>query len=80
MRFRVVLLCRLLTPSPVGIVQRVAREQGVSPGTCSIKQRRILKGHFGKIYAMHWSDDSRHLVSASQDGKLIVCSVDLDAL
>ena len=29
-------------------------------------------GHFGKIYAMHWSSDSRHLVSASQDGKLIV--------
>jgi len=36
------------------------------------KQRRILKGHFGKIYAMHWSQDSRHLVSASQDGKLII--------
>jgi len=37
-----------------------------------IKQRRILKGHFGKIYAMHWSNDSKHLVSASQDGKLII--------
>jgi len=37
-----------------------------------LKQRRILKGHFGKIYAMHWSSDSRHLVSASQDGKLII--------
>lgn len=34
--------------------------------------RRILKGHFGKIYSMHWSTDSRHLVSASQDGKLII--------
>lgn len=39
----------------------------------AMKQRRILKGHFGKIYAMHWSAaDSRHLVSASQDGKLII--------
>jgi len=39
----------------------------------ALKQRRILKGHFGKIYAMHWSaQDSRHLVSASQDGKLII--------
>jgi len=38
----------------------------------SLKQRRILKGHFGKIYAMYWSNDSRHLVSASQDGKLII--------
>jgi guanine nucleotide-binding protein G(I)/G(S)/G(T) subunit beta-1 len=38
-----------------------------------MKQRRILKGHFGKIYALHWSAaDSRHLVSASQDGKLII--------
>jgi guanine nucleotide-binding protein G(I)/G(S)/G(T) subunit beta-1 len=34
--------------------------------------RRTLKGHFGKVYAMHWSGDSQHLVSASQDGKLIV--------
>jgi len=38
----------------------------------SLKQRRILKGHFGKIYACHWAQDSRHLVSASQDGKLII--------
>jgi guanine nucleotide-binding protein G(I)/G(S)/G(T) subunit beta-1 len=35
------------------------------------KHRRILKGHFGKVYAMHWGDDQQ-LVSASQDGKLIV--------
>jgi guanine nucleotide-binding protein G(I)/G(S)/G(T) subunit beta-1 len=38
----------------------------------ALRQRRILKGHFGKIYALHWSMDSRHLVSASQDGKLII--------
>lgn len=37
-----------------------------------MKQRRVLKGHFGKIYAMHWATDSKHLVSASQDGKLII--------
>lgn len=36
------------------------------------KLRRTLKGHFGKVYAMHWSGNSRDLVSASQDGKLIV--------
>jgi guanine nucleotide-binding protein G(I)/G(S)/G(T) subunit beta-1 len=36
------------------------------------KCRRILKGHFGKVYAMHWSGDSVKLVSASQDGKLII--------
>ena len=37
-----------------------------------MRQRRTLKGHLAKIYAMHWSTDKRHLVSASQDGKLIV--------
>ena len=36
------------------------------------KVRRTLRGHFGKVYALHWSGDSQHLVSASQDGKLIV--------
>lgn len=36
------------------------------------KVRRTLKGHFGKVYAMHWSGNSKDLVSASQDGKLIV--------
>ncbi|TDH74382.1 uncharacterized protein CCR75_005080 [Bremia lactucae] len=34
--------------------------------------RRLLKGHFGKIYAMQWGGVGSSLVSASQDGKLIV--------
>ena len=33
---------------------------------------RRLQGHFGKIYALHWAGDGTHLVSASQDGKLLV--------
>jgi guanine nucleotide-binding protein G(I)/G(S)/G(T) subunit beta-1 len=37
-----------------------------------MKTRRTLKGHLAKIYAMHWATDRRHLVSASQDGKLII--------
>ena len=36
------------------------------------KPRRLLKGHFGKVYAMHWAGSNKELVSASQDGKLIV--------
>jgi len=44
----------------------------ITPAKCDLKNRRVLKGHFGKIYAMHWAEDSRHLVSASQDGKLII--------
>jgi len=44
-----------------------------------IKERRPLRGHFGKIYALHWCKSEGKLeigdekvVSASQDGKLIV--------
>jgi len=37
-----------------------------------MKQQRVLKGHFGKIYAMHWAENCTQLVSASQDGKLII--------
>mmetsp|Transcript_10479 Transcript_10479/g.26561 ORF Transcript_10479/g.26561 Transcript_10479/m.26561 type:complete len:368 (-) Transcript_10479:78-1181(-) len=37
-----------------------------------LETSRILRGHFGKVYANHWAGDSKHLVSASQDGKLIV--------
>eukprot|EP00968_Pinguiococcus_pyrenoidosus_P007774 scaffold529_cov308-Pinguiococcus_pyrenoidosus.AAC.66 len=37
--------------------------------TAVIKTRRILKGHFGKVYALHWGGEKNngtHLVSASQ--------------
>jgi len=37
-----------------------------------IQMRKTLKGHFGKVYAMHWAGDSEKVVSASQDGKLII--------
>lgn len=37
-----------------------------------LQATKELSGHFGKIYAMHWGSDSRHLASASQDGKLII--------
>lgn len=39
---------------------------------CPLRQRRTLKGHLAKIYAMHWSEHKSRLVSASQDGKLLV--------
>mmetsp|Transcript_19858 Transcript_19858/g.27557 ORF Transcript_19858/g.27557 Transcript_19858/m.27557 type:complete len:350 (+) Transcript_19858:163-1212(+) len=49
---------------------------GVSVGTVrtppQIKCRRTLKGHFGKVTALHWGGNSKDLVSASQDGKLII--------
>jgi guanine nucleotide-binding protein G(I)/G(S)/G(T) subunit beta-1 len=36
------------------------------------KVRRVLEGHFGKVFAADWANDGEHLVSAAQDGKLIV--------
>jgi len=42
------------------------------PRNDKLKVRRTLKGHLAKIYAMHWAEDKVHLVSASQDGKLLV--------
>jgi guanine nucleotide-binding protein G(I)/G(S)/G(T) subunit beta-1 len=38
----------------------------------AIKARRALKGHFGKITALHWGGDSKVVVSASQDGNLLL--------
>jgi len=34
--------------------------------------RRTLKGHFGKVYALQRAGEKSQLVSASQDGKLII--------
>jgi len=42
------------------------------PRNEKLKVRRTLKGHLAKIYAMHWAEDKTHLVSASQDGKLLI--------
>ncbi|XP_043198079.1 guanine nucleotide-binding protein subunit beta-2-like [Amphibalanus amphitrite] len=34
--------------------------------------RRVLKGHINKVNGVHYSGDSRHAVSGSLDGKLII--------
>lgn len=56
------------------ILANSAKDANHVPAKVALKQRRILKGHFGKIYAMHWGSNanSKQLVSASQDGKLII--------
>lgn len=38
----------------------------------NIKPRRVLKGHSAKVLCSDWSPDKRHIVSSSQDGKLII--------
>lgn len=53
-------------------VRQMARENTEPLNRIGMKTRRTLKGHLAKIYAMHWSTDRRTLVSASQDGKLII--------
>ncbi|KAJ3439461.1 guanine nucleotide-binding protein beta g protein beta [Anaeramoeba flamelloides] len=40
--------------------------------TSELEVRVHLTGHLGKVYGVHWADDSNHIVSASQDGKVIV--------
>ena len=52
------------------LLQETANMEPV--GRIQLRTRRTLRGHLAKIYAMHWGTDSRYLVSASQDGKLIV--------
>lgn len=45
----------------------------VSKAAWTPRHMKVLKGHFGKVYAMHWSGPSEErVVSASQDGKLII--------
>ena len=53
-------------------VRQVAQSNTDQLPRIGMKSRKQLKGHLAKIYAMHWSTDRRHLVSASQDGKLII--------
>lgn len=36
------------------------------------RKRKALQGHYNKVYAMDWAGDSERVVSASQDGKLMI--------
>ena len=38
----------------------------------SVTARRTLKGHFSKVFGVQWSGDAQKLVSAAQDGFMIV--------
>lgn len=40
--------------------------------TTRFEKRSTLRGHYGKIYAMDWASTGNNLVSASQDGKLMI--------
>ena len=48
--------------------------QDVQCASYKPQNRNTCTGHFGKIYALHWGPDSQAIVTASQDGKLIIWS------
>ena len=49
------------------------RDQGAGQlSVDSITARKYLKGHYGNVYSVHWSADNERVISASQDGTLIV--------
>lgn len=50
-----------------GKVQKI-----IFKGKTVIRPRLTLKGHSQKVYSLEWAQDKRHIVSASQDGRLIV--------
>jgi len=58
--------------SDTSVKDYVSKSGKVFEKPVPLRQRRTLKGHLAKIYSMHWSGDSVHLVSASQDGRLLV--------
>lgn len=64
--------------SSSGFFSQAAKSDGPKPvfsgSFKGFALRKILKGHFGKIYCAQWSKQAEHyrLVSASQDGKLVV--------
>ncbi|VEU40472.1 unnamed protein product [Pseudo-nitzschia multistriata] len=58
-----------------GTLVAAAKEVTLAPirgPPSKVKCRRTLKGHFGKITALDWSTDGTTVVSASQDGNLLL--------
>lgn len=65
-----------------GLVDKVKDKQGAArddtslgtpgPKPGKVSNKKLLKGHINKVTCCHFSGDSRHAVSGSLDGKLIV--------
>ncbi|XP_019165423.1 PREDICTED: guanine nucleotide-binding protein subunit beta-2-like [Ipomoea nil] len=56
-------------------VATYARSQGKTPisfGPTDLVCCRNLQGHTGKVYSLDWTPEKNRIVSASQDGRLIV--------
>eukprot|EP00475_Leptophrys_vorax_P014366 TRINITY_DN2074_c0_g1_i5.p1 TRINITY_DN2074_c0_g1~~TRINITY_DN2074_c0_g1_i5.p1 ORF type:complete len:337 (+),score=32.47 TRINITY_DN2074_c0_g1_i5:966-1976(+) len=46
--------------------------QALATRVTSVSLRRALTGHFGKLYDLSWGSDSTTLMTAAQDGKIIL--------
>jgi len=59
-------------------LKMAAERQQIPTSKTDFRQRRLLRGHYNKVYALQWQpeantlDEADRLVSASQDGKLII--------
>jgi WD40 repeat protein len=57
------------------VYERTQLDRRSPPTQAHLKCRRVLKGttgHTGKIYSMAWCADSERVLSAAQDGKLMI--------
>jgi len=63
---------------PEDTLKIAAESKKLDTPRTNFRQRRLLRGHYGKVYALQWqeeaaeNDEADNLVSASQDGKLII--------
>jgi guanine nucleotide-binding protein G(I)/G(S)/G(T) subunit beta-1 len=63
---------KLLEQTDAKILRQMVSNGSPEPVKYQPEQRRMYMGHFGKIYALHWGHESKYIVTASQDGKLII--------
>lgn len=55
-----------------GVMESVIEGTSLKHAGPPPRLRRLLKGHYGKVYSMAWAGDENTLVSASQDGNLLI--------
>ncbi|KAF9609446.1 hypothetical protein IFM89_016246 [Coptis chinensis] len=62
----------LLLDTDVSAYAKNAGRSAVSFGQTDLVCCRTLQGHTGKVYSLDWTPEKNRIVSASQDGRLIV--------
>jgi len=58
--------------NPEELLNVLADAATTSTMSATFQMRKLLQGHFGKIYAMDWGADETTILSAAQDGSLII--------